>query len=82
MNVAAKLLILCAAIFAAAYVLAKLFVPDVVPIGFEDTEQPIWQVVIAFLLRAIENVAVLGAIVVAVAAISQAVDRQRRSLPR
>ena len=82
MNVAAKLLGLCAAIFAAAYLSTKLFVPDVVPIGFEDTEQPIWQVVIAFLLRAIENVAVLGAIVVAVAAISQAVGRQRRSMPR
>lgn len=82
MNVVAKLLIICAAIFAAAYVLGRLFVPDVVAIGFEDTEQPIWQVVTAFLLRAIENIAVLGSIVVAIGAIWQAVSRQRRSMQR
>lgn len=82
MTITAKLLVLCMAAFAAAYISARLFVPDVVPIGFEDIEQPVWKVVTAFLLRAIQNVAALGAVVVASAATWQAIDRLRGATPR
>jgi hypothetical protein len=42
--------------FMAAYVLARLLVPDVVPIGYQEEAQSSWAVLTAIALRAIELV--------------------------
>jgi hypothetical protein len=43
--------------FVLAFVAARLLVPDVVPIGYQEEAQPSWAVLTAFVLRAIELVA-------------------------
>jgi len=42
--------------FVVAFAVARLLVPDVVPVGYEEA-QPSWAVLTAFVLRAIELVA-------------------------
>jgi hypothetical protein len=52
-----KLLGIAAITFVIAFAAARLLVPDVVPIGYEDEAQPSWAVLTAFVLRAIELMA-------------------------
>jgi hypothetical protein len=54
------------AIFAIAFTLQRLLVPDVMPIAWADAPQALWAVELAFLLRAIENVAIFVVLVLAV----------------
>jgi hypothetical protein len=49
---------LAALVFVIAFACARLLVPDVVPVGYQEEAQPSWAVLTAFLLRAIELVAV------------------------
>ena len=49
-----KLFWLAAAVCAAAFVAAKILVPDVVPVGYAEEPQPSWALLTAFVLRAIE----------------------------
>jgi hypothetical protein len=49
-----KIFWLAAIAFAIAFGLARLLVPDVVPIGYADEPQASWAVLTAFALRAIE----------------------------
>jgi hypothetical protein len=51
------------AILVAAYGLAQLLVPDVVPVGTSEEAQPSWAVMTAFALRAIELTAAWVAII-------------------
>jgi hypothetical protein len=48
---------LAALVFVVALICARLLVPDVVPIGYQEEAQPSWAVLTAFALRAIELVA-------------------------
>jgi len=48
---------LAALVFLVAFACARLLVPDVVRIGYQEEAQPSWAVLTAFLLRAIELVA-------------------------
>jgi hypothetical protein len=57
MNAAWKIVGLAALVFLLALAAARLFVPDVVPIGYRDEPQPSWAVLTAFVLRAVELVA-------------------------
>jgi hypothetical protein len=57
MRVGWKVFLLFAVVFAVAFGAERIFVPDIVPIGFSDEPQPSWQVQLAFLLRAIEGTA-------------------------
>jgi hypothetical protein len=52
--------------FMAAFVAARLLVPDVVAIGYQEEAQPSWAVLTAFALRAIELVAAWVAAIVLV----------------
>ena len=45
---------LAAAVCAAAFVAARILVPDVVPVGYAEEPQPSWAVLTAYVLRAIE----------------------------
>ena len=45
---------LASAVCAAAFVAARLLVPDVVPLGYAEEAQPSWAVLTAFVIRAIE----------------------------
>ncbi|WP_407176596.1 hypothetical protein [Bradyrhizobium sp. STM 3562] len=49
-----KMVWLAAAICAAAFVAARMVVPDVVPVGYAEEPQSSWTVLTAFVLRAIE----------------------------
>jgi hypothetical protein len=62
------LLLVSVAAFAAAIAARLLLLPDVLPIAAADDPQPLWVVEVAFLLRAIENIAALGAVLVLAAA--------------
>jgi hypothetical protein len=53
-----------------------IFVPDVVAIGAADEPQSLWAVQAAFLLRAIENVAVLSAVIVLTAGVAHFVGQR------
>jgi hypothetical protein len=64
------LLLVSIAVFAAAVVARLTFLPDVLPIAAMDDPQPLWALEAAFLLRAIENIAALGAVVVLAAVVA------------
>ena len=49
-----KVFWLASVVCAAAFVAARLLVPDVVPLGYAEEAQPSWAVLTAFVLRAIE----------------------------
>jgi hypothetical protein len=52
-----KVFATAAIVFVIAFACARLLVPDVVPIGYQEEAQPSWAVLTAFLLRAIELMA-------------------------
>jgi len=56
-------------VFAAAFTARHLLVPDVVAIAAEETPQALWALETAFLLRATENIAAFGAVLVLGAAV-------------
>ena len=69
------------AVFGAVYVLATLtrqvFLADVVPIAYAEVPQSMWALDGAFLLRSLENISILGIIVVLVIAVSQWLRNRR-----
>jgi type II secretory pathway component PulF len=54
MNAGWKIVWLAAAAGAIAFVMARVLVPDVVPVGFSEEAQASWAVLTAFVLRTIE----------------------------
>ena len=70
------------AIFGAMYLAAtgtrRLFLSDVAPIGYEDAPQSMWALDAAFLLRSLENIALLGFAALLVIAISRWVRNRGR----
>ncbi len=57
MRAAWKVFCLFAAILVASLGLAHLLVPDIAPVAFAEEPQPLWAVMTAFFLRAIELIA-------------------------
>ncbi|RZN07695.1 hypothetical protein CWO91_26340 [Bradyrhizobium genosp. SA-3] len=57
MRAAWKVFCLFAVILVASLGLAHLLVPDIVPVAFAEEPQPLWAVITAFCLRAIELIA-------------------------
>jgi hypothetical protein len=49
-------------VFVAAFTARNVLVPDVVAIAAEETPQALWALETAFLLRATENIAAFGAV--------------------
>ena len=63
MRAAWTIFCLSAVILAVAVGLAHLLVPDVVPVAFAEEPQSSWAVMTAFVLRAIELIAAVVAII-------------------
>jgi hypothetical protein len=79
MNAGWKIFWLAAIAFAVAFIVARLVVPDVVPVGYTDEPQASWAVMTAFVLRAIELTAAwVAAIVLAVMLAMWARGRMRQ----
>ena len=70
------LFLIAVGVFLAAFAAQQIFVPDVVAISFTDKTQPLWALEVAFLMRAIENIAAFGALLVLVAAAAQWITRR------
>jgi hypothetical protein len=72
------------AIFGALYLAAtgtrRLFLSDVTPIGYADAPQSMWALDAAFLLRSLENIALLGFAALVVIAISQWIRKRGRPI--
>ncbi len=70
------------AVLGVLYVLAtgarRLFFSDVMPIADAQAQQTMWVLDAAFLLRALENIAVLGFFVVLIMAVAQWTRKPRR----
>jgi hypothetical protein len=71
MRATSMLFLIAVGVFASAFGAHQLFVPDVVAISVTEVTQPLWALELAFLLRATENIAALGAILVLAAATVQ-----------
>jgi len=79
MNAGWKVFWLSLAIFGAALGAERLFVPDIVPIAFAEEPQAGWAVQLAFLLRSVELMAAIVAILALVLLLGMwARDRLRR----
>ena len=74
------LLLVSVGIFLAALAARITFLPNVVPIAAVEESQSLLVLELAFLLRAIENIAGFGAVVVLVALAASWIGR-RRQLP-
>lgn len=74
-----QLLLLCVAVFSVSFAIRHLLLPDVVPVGFAEEAQPLWAVQLAFLLRALEQMAGLGGLMLLIAAFGALVGTQRRA---
>jgi hypothetical protein len=68
-----KSLLLFVSIFAAAYMVRVLIVPNVAPIA--EGEQPNWQIQVAFVLTSVENIGLFGMVLVALAALSSQLSK-------
>jgi hypothetical protein len=58
-----KLLVLSVAAGASAFAMRRIFLSDIVPVAWADEPQAPWAVIAAFLLRAVENIAAVVAVV-------------------
>ena len=82
-NAAWKIFWLAAIAFLVAFAIARLVVPDVVPVGYADEPQASWAVLTAFVLRAIVLTAAwVAAIVLAVMLAMWARAHLRHRTPR
>lgn len=84
MRAAWKVFCLFAVVLVVSLGLAQLLVPDIVPVGFAEP-QPLWAVMTAFLLRAVEliaaSVAMIALAVIAGVYLRHELRRLRRSSP-
>jgi hypothetical protein len=65
------LLLMSIGVFTIAFVARNILVPDVASIAGETEPQAVWAVLLAFFLRAIENISAIGATLVVVASLVQ-----------
>lgn len=81
MNAGWKVVLLCAAVFGVAFGAERLFVPDIVPVAYAEEPQPLWSLETAFVLRAVELMAVGGSLIALVLMLgvwARGLLRQRR----
>jgi hypothetical protein len=70
-----KLFVVSLAVLAVAVTAEWMFVPGIMPVGLSDATPPLWSVGLAFLLRAIANVAGVVAIVSGVLGTARCIGR-------
>lgn len=81
MRGAIKLLVLSLLVFVVAFAVRRLFLWDVMPVSWEQKEQPAWALETAFFVLSIQNVAAAVAVIVVAAALALWIDRRRRAPP-
>jgi len=79
MNAGWKVFWLSLAVFATALGAERLFVPGIVPIAFAEEPQPGWAVQLAFLLRTVELMTAVVAILALVLLLGTWARRRLRS---
>jgi hypothetical protein len=78
MNDMLKLLLLSLALFIGLAAIDHFVMPPTAPVAWGNDPQPLWQVEIAFLLRALENISALIAIVIILLAAAFYIQRRVR----
>jgi hypothetical protein len=58
-------------VFVAAFAVRLIWLPDVLPLAATEEAQPLWAFQAAFMLKAIENIAALGLVLVLAAVAAQ-----------
>ena len=74
-----KLLAFSFVVFVAAFALRRAFLSDVMPLSWDQAPQSLWALGAAFLLRSIENIAIVIAAIAFAFACTFWLDRRRRS---
>lgn len=72
------MLVILGALYLAATGTRRLFLADVMPIAAEEAPQSMWALDAAFLLRSLENIAILGFAIVLIAVVLQWIRKSRR----
>jgi len=75
------LLLVSIGIFATAFSVRMMFLPDVLPIAVAEETQSLWALEATFLLRAVENIAALSAVLVLAASVARWVDQRTVKSP-
>ena len=73
------LLLASIGMFITAFAVRMIFVPHVVPIAAAEETQSLWALEAAFLLKALENIAAFGVVLVIVAFLAHRISRRTRS---
>ena len=81
LRAACRLFVLSLVVFAAAFVLRREFLWDVMPVSWDQEPQSLWLLGAAFLLRSIENIASVVAAIVLAFVCTLALDRWRGPAP-
>jgi hypothetical protein len=68
--------------FVTAFAVRMTFLPHIVPIATVEDAQSLWALEAAFLLKALENIAAFGAVLVIVAFLAHWIARRMRSPSR
>ena len=82
-----QLVLVCLAVYGAAFATRQILAPGIVPIAFAEEPQSLWIVQLAFLLRAVEMIAGLSGILLLIAAFDALVNarvekvRARKGVP-
>ena len=75
-----QLVLLCVAVYAAAFAARQILAPGIVPIAFAEAPQSSFAVQAAFLLRAIEMIAGLSGMLLLIAAFGTLVNARAAKL--
>ena len=81
MRAAVKLLLLSLLVFAVAFGIRRTLLWDVMPIAWDREPQSLWALGAAFLLRSIENLAGVLAVIVLAFVLANVLLHRRRSPP-
>jgi hypothetical protein len=79
MRIFLRSLLLFASIFAAAYVARIFIVPDVAP-RIAESEDPNWQIQVAFLLMSVQNIGLFGMVLVVLVALPSQLKKLGRTM--
>ena len=81
MRAALRLLAICAGLWAVSFAIRHVFLADVMPVADAEEPQSTWALEAAFLLTAIENIALFGgAILIGIVIVGWFKGRARRPL--
>jgi hypothetical protein len=69
-------LLISIGVFVAAFAVRTTFLPDILPIAAAEETQSLWALEATFLLRALENIAMLSAVLVLAAAAARWIEQR------